>query len=136
MHTRCAQVSLEIKGVKLFSGSELAERLCRQPTDLKKICTRIVKDFLEIKALFRLESVYIATGYDFMKYVQSKYHVSIGAGRAYSTLQALERQGYVKGEQKSTKRIYSITPEGQAQIRTVTKNLDFIMALVVSLLSH
>lgn len=122
--------------MKLFSGSELAERLSRQPSDLKRICTQIVKDFLEITALFRLESVYIATGYDFMKYIQRKYHVSIGAGRAYSTLYALERQGYVKGEQKSTRRVFSITPEGQAQIRTVTKNRDFIMGLVVSLLSH
>lgn len=76
----------------------------------------------------------IATGYDFMKYIHSRYYVSIGAGRAYSTLYALERQGYVKGEQKSTKRVYSITPEGQALIRTVTKNLDFLIALVVSLL--
>ena len=120
--------------MKLFSGSNLAGRLSRQPTDLKKICTQIVKDFLEIAALFRLENVQIATGYDFMKYIQRAYDVSIGAGRAYSTLHALERQGYVKGEQKSRNRIYSITPEGQAQIRTVTKNLDFLMALVASLL--
>ena len=103
---------------------------------MKKMCKRMVKDFLDVVILFRLQCVQIGAGYDFMKYVQKRYHISISAGTVYSTLYALEREGYVKFERKTTKKLYSITPQGQALIRILTRNLDFLTALVASLLSQ
>ena len=96
----------------------------------------MVKDFLDVVILFRLQCVQIGAGYDFMKYIQKRYRISISAGTVYSTLYALEREGFVKFERKTTKKLYSITPKGQALIRTLTKNLDFLTALVASLLSQ
>lgn len=103
---------------------------------MKKVCKRMVKDYLDVVILFRLQCVQIGAGYDFMKYIQKRYHISISAGTVYSTLYALEREGYVKLERKTTKKLYSITPKGQALIRTFTRNLDFLTALAASLLSQ
>lgn len=96
---------------------------------------RLVRDFLDMVILYRLRNVQCAMGYDVLKYVQRKYHVSLSPGTFYSTLYSMERRGFVKGECKSTRRYYSTTAKGEELARTVETNLDFLVDLVASLLS-
>lgn len=58
-------------------------------------------------------------GYDVIKAIEEKFHgfYSPSAGSVYPILQELEDQGFVTVSEESGKKIYTITPDGERELK-------------------
>ena len=89
---------------------------------LKDIQRSLIKNFLDTVVMAKLKKASgPMNGYEFVEYVQQKYGILISAGTMYTMLYYLERQGLLKGEWCSGKRVYRLTPQGG---KTVEKIMD------------
>jgi DNA-binding PadR family transcriptional regulator len=89
---------------------------------LKEIQRSLIKNFLDTVVMAKLKRASEPmNGYEFVEYVQQRYGILISAGTMYTMLYYLERQGMLKGEWRSGKRVYSLTAQGG---RTVDKVMD------------
>ena len=100
---------------------------------LRHVKLRIVKDFVDIIILNRLNSV-PSSGYDITVYIHEKHEFFISTSNIYSTLYSLERKGFVKGDLTSRKRLYYLTQNGLNYIENVLNNRDDILNLIEKIL--
>jgi DNA-binding PadR family transcriptional regulator len=68
-------------------------------------------------------------GYEVIKALEEKMGgwYTPSAGTVYPTLQLLEDQGYVKAEEQEGKKVYHLTPEGEAFLEEHRETLDDIL---------
>ena len=71
-------------------------------------------------------------GYEVMKALEEKFHghYSPSAGTVYPTLQLLDDEGFVRIVETDGKKVYHITPEGEAYLETHRDVLDEIFERV------
>lgn len=67
-------------------------------------------------------------GYEIMKNLSEEFggFYRPSAGAIYPILQRLEDQGYIKGEKKERRRVYSITPEGTEILKENEEEIEEI----------
>jgi DNA-binding PadR family transcriptional regulator len=68
-------------------------------------------------------------GYEVIKAIEEKFsgYYSPSAGTVYPTLQLLEDEGYVRAVETDGKKVYHITPEGEAYLETHRDLLEEIL---------
>jgi len=68
-------------------------------------------------------------GYEVIKGIEEKFggYYSPSAGTVYPTLQLLEDEGYVRAVETDGKKVYHITPEGEAYLETHRDLLEEIL---------
>jgi DNA-binding PadR family transcriptional regulator len=68
-------------------------------------------------------------GYEVFKAIEEKFggYYSPSAGTVYPTLQLLEDEGYVRAVETDGKKVYHITPEGEAYLETHRDLLEEIL---------
>lgn len=67
-------------------------------------------------------------GYEIIKALEERFHgcYTPSAGSVYPTLQMLEDQGYVRIVEEGGKKVYHITPEGEAFLESNKSTIDDI----------
>jgi len=100
---------------------------------LKTMHRRIIRDFLDVLVLAELRNGPMS-GYDFMIFIHSKFHLLFSSGTVYSKLYSLERSGLISGSSNQRKRIYRLTKKGEKTVKTIMKDNDKIQFLMSTLL--
>lgn len=99
---------------------------------LNKIHRRIVRDFLDMLILMELRKRSMS-GYDFIAFIQNKFHILTSSGTVYSLLYHLERKGLIKGELNERKRVYTLTERGEKKVKAFLNAKDKVLGLVLNL---
>ena len=79
----------------------------------KQLRERILKNFLDVVILSRLEKSEPMGGYDFIRLIHEEFGILISTGTIYSNLYALERKGFVKSYLSRKRRVYKIVDKGR-----------------------
>lgn len=90
----------------------------------KRLCKRVLKNFLDVLILSKLENSEPMSGYDFIGFIHEEFGILISTGTIYSTLYALEREGFIKGYQSRGKRVYRILNKGRQFIEATYHAID------------
>lgn len=79
----------------------------------KELHRRVVKNFLDVLILSKLENSKPMSGYDFINFIYEEFGIFISSGTLYSSLYAMEREGFISGYLSRRKRVYKITEKGR-----------------------
>ena len=78
----------------------------------------------------------LVNGYEIIKYFHKKFGVLLSSGTVYSTIYSLERQGFIKGENSTSNRMYKLTSKGEEMIDNACKTKDQLHLLVSKIFSE
>lgn len=96
----------------------------------KDVLTKMLKGMLDIVILTMLQAKPMH-GYAFISAIRKQFGVYLGASTIYPLLNILEKKGYVKSEwnfnMDRPRKIYRITPEGEAYLEQTEKELRIII---------
>lgn len=101
---------------------------------LKKMHGRIVKSFLDILILAKLNRGGPMSGYDVISFIHDRFHLLVSSGTVYSLLYSLERDGLIKGKWVERKRVYTLTGKGQETIKNILSAYGKIQSFMATLL--
>jgi len=102
---------------------------------LKKMQTRIVKNFLDIIIMAELRNRNPLSGYDVIDFIHKKFDILISSGTVYALLYYMEREGLIKGVWVQRKRAYTLTDKGRETINAISKLMGEIQIFIRSLIS-
>ncbi len=85
---------------------------------LRNMHRRIIRNFMDVLILAELRSGPMS-GYDFIAYINDKFHLLMSSGSVYSILYSLERQGLITGVQNQRRRVYRLTEKGEQTIKAI-----------------
>jgi len=88
---------------------------------------RILNEFMDLLILFSLNLSNQISGYDVIKYVQTRYRFLPSPGTVYSCLYQMERDGLLKGKRKGKKRLYTLTQHGAETAKALLNAKDRIL---------
>ena len=94
---------------------------------IREMCGRIFRSFIDIFILFNLAKTSFLSGYDIIIKINKQYGFLPSPGTVYSVLYKLERDGLIKGQEMSGKRIYCITEKGRKSVEFISKNRSVIL---------
>jgi DNA-binding PadR family transcriptional regulator len=87
----------------------------------REIVRRITKNLLDIQLLRLIQAQPAMWGYRIKKTVEADFHVKLGHGALYPTLNALERRGFLKSsfrrEGGRARKVYTVTKGGEAYLQ-------------------
>lgn len=86
----------------------------------EKLRERVIKNFMDILVLTEIEKGSLS-GYDVINLVHRRFGVLVSSGTVYSLLYSMERDGLIKGIWNKRKRVYTLTEEGEQNIKVITK---------------
>ncbi|PVX23011.1 MAG: hypothetical protein CW691_11895 [Candidatus Bathyarchaeum sp.] len=96
---------------------------------VEKLRKQIIKSVMDVLMLAELRNGAMS-GYDAISFIHEKFGVLVSSGTVYSHLYALERDGLVKGDWETKKRVYDITEKGEKALETVAKaNMELLNTL-------
>ena len=90
----------------------------------KQLRERVLKNFLDVLILSKLENSEPMSGYDFIGFIHEEFGIIISTGTIYSNLYALERDGFIKGYQSQGKRVYKMSNTGMQFIEETCQAID------------
>jgi len=100
----------------------------------KKLCERLVKDFLDVWILKKLSNGHPLSGNDIIAFLHYEFGLLISPGTVYSTLYSLERESFVEGASSERKRFYVLTEKGRAAIEATVNDRTQILRFLAELL--
>jgi len=101
---------------------------------LRELHKRIVKSFLDIIILTNLNDQNTQMGgYDIMSFIHEEFDTLLSAGTIYAFLYSLERDGLIKGEYATKRKIYMLTEKGKIKIKTFLDAKPRILDLIANL---
>lgn len=103
-----------------------------EPELLGEMHKRIVQNFLDIVILQELNKRPLHC-YDIISQIYNKHYTQLSSGKTYSRLFALERDGLVKSELNSNKRIFNITQRGKERVRELSMEKTRILGFFLDL---
>jgi DNA-binding PadR family transcriptional regulator len=74
------------------------------------------------------------SGYDVLTYFHKKFDFLVSAGTVYSILYSMERDGLIKARNEDRRRIYSLTPKGEATIKAIHESSEVLENFFANLL--
>ena len=92
----------------------------------------MAKNFLDVLILLELEKGAMG-GYDVIALVHKKFDILLSSGTVYSCLYFLERNGLIKGEWSTRKKVYVLTEKGKETIKTILNLKNKILGLMINL---
>jgi len=112
--------------LEVCSVSELEQRL------LGEMHSRIVRSFLDVLILQELGKGPMGC-YDVISLIRNKHDVRLSAGKTYSCLYALEKDGLLCSELDSNKRIFMLTECGKEKVKELSREKNRILGLLLNL---
>lgn len=96
---------------------------------VEKLRKQIITSILDVLMLAKLRKGSLS-GYDAIRLIHNKFGVLVSSGTVYSHLYALERDGLIKGDSNTKKRVYNITQKGEQALDVIAKtNIDLLTTL-------
>ena len=92
---------------------------------VNRIYERFLKEFMDILIMIKMREGE-ASGYDVLTYFHRKFDFLVSAGTVYSILYSMERDGLIKARNEDRRRIYSLTPKGEATIKAIHESNEVI----------
>jgi PadR family transcriptional regulator PadR len=112
---------------------EVNKKMMRQSRMQKAVENRVVKGLLDIIVL-RIVNSQPTHGYEIIQRIRRGFGIYVGPSTIYPLLNALEEEGYVKGEwnmdTERPRKLYAITAAGQALLTLSEKNLNFVCSRI------
>jgi PadR family transcriptional regulator PadR len=94
----------------------------------REIVQRITKNLLDIQLLRLIQTQPAVWGYRIKKTVEANFHIKLGHGALYPTLNALEQRGFLRSTKRReggrARKVYTITREGETYLQTYYAILD------------
>jgi len=103
---------------------------------LGKLDERIIKSFMDIIILKRLENKHPMSGYDAINYFHKKFRMLLSPGTVYSVVYSLERQNLIEGKMNQGKRIYDLTNQGEKHLNDISAQKNHILTLLSYIFSE
>jgi DNA-binding PadR family transcriptional regulator len=100
---------------------------------VNKIYERLLREFMDIFIMVKMREGETG-GYDILTYLHQKFDLLVSPGTVYSVLYSLERKGLTKARGVDRKRIYTLTPEGEATIKAIRESSGVLENFLTRLL--
>lgn len=79
---------------------------------VNQIYMRLIRSFMDLLILSELKERSLS-GYDIFTLIHDRFSILISPGSVYSVLYSMERDGLIKGDWRSRKRLYKLTVKGE-----------------------
>jgi DNA-binding PadR family transcriptional regulator len=100
---------------------------------VNKIYERLLKEFMDIVIMVKMREGE-TSGYDILTYFHEKFDFFVSPGTVYSVLYSMERNGLIKARGVDRKRIYALTPKGEATIKAILESSGVLESFLTRLL--
>jgi len=97
------------------------------------IYARLLKEFMDILIMVKMREGE-TSGYDILTYFHQKFDLLVSPGTVYSVLYSMERNGLTKARGVDRKRIYTLTPKGEATIKAIRESSGVLENFLTRLL--
>ena len=94
-----------------------------------------VKSVMDIVILAEIKNEKMS-GYDVISYIHETFGVLLSSGTVYSHIYSMERDGLIKGDWDTKKRVYNITEKGQQSLKTISENNVEMLNVLQKVLGH
>ena len=94
-----------------------------------------VKSVMDIVILAEIKNEKMS-GYDVISYIHETFGVLLSSGTVYSHIYSMERDGLIKGDWDTKKRVYNITEKGQQSLKTISENNVEMLSVLQKVLGH
>ena len=98
---------------------------CLQTEIVDRMHERFLKEFMDILIMIKMREGEI-TGYDVLTYFHREFDFLVSAGTVYSILYSMERDGLIEARREDRRRIYSLTPKGEATVKTIYESTEIL----------
>lgn len=102
---------------------------------VNSIYERFLKEFMDVLIMVKMREGE-TSGYDMLTYFHEKFDLLVSPGTVYSVLYSMERKGLIKARGVERKRIYTLTPKGEATIRTIQESSEVVQGFLKRLLQE
>lgn len=116
----------------LYEGTTNGEVL--QTEIVNRMYERFLREFMDILIMVRMREGE-TSGYGILTYFHERFDFLVSSGTVYSMLYSMERDGLVKARGQDRRRIYSLTPKGEAVIEAVYQSSEVLENFFTDLLS-
>jgi DNA-binding PadR family transcriptional regulator len=99
------------------------------------IYDRFLKEFMDVLIMVKMREGE-TSGYDMLTYFHEKFDLLVSPGTVYSVLYSMERKGLIKARGVERKRIYTLTPKGEATIRAIQESSEVVQGFLKRLLQE
>lgn len=96
---------------------------------------RFLKEFMDVLIMVKMREGE-ASGYDILTYFHEKFDLLVSPGTVYSVLYSMERKGLIKARDVDRKRIYALTPKGEATITAIQESSEVVQGFLKRLLKE
>ena len=96
---------------------------------------RFLKEFMDVLIMVKMREGE-TSGYDMLTYFHEKFDLLVSPGTVYSVLYSMERKGLIKARGVERKRIYTLTPKGEATIRAIQESSEVVQGFLKRLLQE
>jgi DNA-binding PadR family transcriptional regulator len=97
------------------------------------LCERFLKVFMDVLIMLEMRNSEIS-GYDVLSHFHEKFNFVINVGTVYSVLYSMERDGLIIAKKFDKKRVYTLTPKGEATIKVIDDSSKILESFLASLL--
>lgn len=97
------------------------------------IYERLLKEFMDVLIMVKMREGE-TSGYDILTYFHEKFDLLVSPGTVYSVLYSMERNGLIKARGVDRKRIYTLTPKGEAAIKAIRESSGVLESFLTRLL--
>lgn len=104
-----------------------------EKTVVNAIYERFLKEFMDVLIMVKMRGGE-SSGYNILNYFHEKFDLLISPGTVYSVLYSMERDGLIKARGVDRKRIYTLTPKGEATIKAINESSTALESYFSSLL--
>jgi len=84
---------------------------------------RLVKNFLDLIIMRKLEKRQPMGGYDIIAFLNREFGMLVSSGTVYANLYSMERNGLIKAKESENRRSYVLTDKGKQTIQSL-KNAE------------
>jgi DNA-binding PadR family transcriptional regulator len=104
-----------------------------EKTVVNAIYERFLKEFMDVMIMVKMREGE-SSGYNILNYIHEKFDLLIRPGTDNSVLYSMERDGLIKARGVDRKRIYTLTPKGEATIKAINESSAALESYFASLL--
>ena len=94
---------------------------------------RFLKEFMDVLIMVKMREGE-TSGYDIINYFHQKFDFLVSPGTVYSVLYSMERDGLIKARGMDRKRVYTLTPKGEATVKTIRQSSQVLEGILTGLL--
>lgn len=86
---------------------------------------RLLREFMDVLFLAKMRNTAVS-GYDMISYIHQRFNLMVSSGTVYSVLYSMERKGLIKSKTVNSKRVYTLTPKGEATVKTISASTGLL----------